>query len=513
MSKSSSLLADARSKLALLPLPPSSDPLVQLGNLIDGFTTDLRNYATGNVGFKRLIQDVNAKLDDFKLDIQATEPRFIPFEKLNERREDWVKNVVAISSSDKGRPAGPDGVASRKRRLEEVGKKVNKKGVPELVLELDIDDMQAHIKRTRTRELPESVPHDAKTDLIKQSLRSWTTIVDASLERVRPIVHKYVHELVAAHFARFDQGVLCSMVRSVMSDHLDALFSKCREHLDYFVSLEQTTTTRNTHLYSSTHENLVGIYNGARKDPPGEEVVRKMLAIAVEAGNKVSWEDIVRMLSGRECAEEIDVMASVQAYWKVAYKRIIDNIPRAIDADIVQRLHEDAQHLLTTNATSPPSLNMRTVFAAVSVALVATTSLVSGQNASSCPYHPLQSEEANSPSTTPAEQSAGITFGVGACQTVGVSIDTAALGLGGASTAAGGASSASGASASVGPVTTSQAATTAKTGTTSSSSSGTTATTKAAAPTQTKGASAASRIAQGAGGVLALAGTFLLGLL
>ncbi|KAK4705698.1 hypothetical protein P7C70_g494, partial [Phenoliferia sp. Uapishka_3] len=342
ISKTSSQLADVSSQLSKLPPPPSRDPVIQLGSMIDEFVTALQGYAVGAAGYKSLVQDVGEKLDDFKLDIQATEPRFTPFSGEGKRREDWERNSVAITSSDKGRVAGSITVETRKRRIEALGEEISGVRTDDFVLEMDLDQVQSRIKKARTRELPMNVPYDTKTDLVALSLQGWPSIIDACLERVRPIVHHTVHQLILTHFSRYDQSSLCSMVRATMSAHLDLLFKKCREHLDYFVSLEKTTTTRNTHFHTSTYDHLVGLLNGARKDPPARDLVDMMVAAALTGGRRISAEDVVKMLNGQDFAEEIDAMASVQAYWK----RIIDNVPRAIDADIIQRLHEDAHRLL-----------------------------------------------------------------------------------------------------------------------------------------------------------------------
>lgn len=145
--KTSSLLADVNSQLGRLPPPPSSDPIVQLGTLVNGLVADLQGYATGTAGHKSLIQDVGEVLDNFKLDVQATEPRFTPFESSNPKRKQWETTVVAISSSDKGRPVGPGVVASRKRRLEELGNEIDQEGAPAFTLEMDLEQVQHRIKK------------------------------------------------------------------------------------------------------------------------------------------------------------------------------------------------------------------------------------------------------------------------------------------------------------------------------------------------------------------------------
>lgn len=103
-----------------------------------------------------------------------------------------------------------------------------------------------------------------------------------------------------------------------MSSHVDELFAECRKHLDYFISLEKTTTTRNTHFHTSTHSHLVALFNAARKDPPADGLVNSITAYAAAAGNHITREAVVKMLNGEEFVEEIDAMASVQAYWKVS---------------------------------------------------------------------------------------------------------------------------------------------------------------------------------------------------
>ncbi|KAK4705699.1 hypothetical protein P7C70_g495, partial [Phenoliferia sp. Uapishka_3] len=347
ISKTSTQLADLESQLAKLPPCPSGDPVIRLGSSINDFVTALERFSAGAAGSKTLIQNVNEVFDNFVLDIQATEPRFTPFAGDSERRTQWEEEVVAIRSGDEGGDVGPARAAHQKRRVKELGTKFGGIRAEEFLLEMDLREVQSRINNARTRELPMSVPYDAKIDLIAQALRGWPSIVEVCLERVRPIVHQNVHQLVSTHFAIFDQGALCAMVHTSMSTHIDELFTTCRKQLDYFVKLEQkVATTRNKHYLVSTYENLVGLFNAARKDPPAKELVDALLAAGLASGKELSRQEVIKMLNGEDFFEEIDVMASVQAYWKVAYKRFIDFIPRAVDGDIVQGLHEDARQLL-----------------------------------------------------------------------------------------------------------------------------------------------------------------------
>ncbi|KAK4705700.1 hypothetical protein P7C70_g493, partial [Phenoliferia sp. Uapishka_3] len=378
ISKTSSQLADIHAKIGKLPPPPSSDPVIQLESLIAEFVTSLQSYAAGASGCKKLIQDVGDILDSFKLDIQATEPRFVPFISGEKKRDEWEEEVVAISSSDKGRNAGTALVESRKKRLEELGNEISGLRNEDFVLKMDLDQVHSQIKRSAISfSLSYSFPTLTASGASK---RIWSpSLFKAGLSSLPPVSSVYAQSFMR-RFIKLSRTISqgstkglyarwCVAFSTCLSAHLDQLFDQCRKDLNYLVSLEKTTTTRNVHFHTSTYHNLVRMFNAARKKAPSKDLIDALVSAATGEGEHISREDVIKMLNGQEYAEEIDVMASVQAYWKVrsptryspipctllqlvselSYEqRIIDNIPRAIDAGIVQRLHENTRQLLVT---------------------------------------------------------------------------------------------------------------------------------------------------------------------
>lgn len=49
------------------------------------------------------------------------------------------------------------------------------------------------------------------------------------------------------------------------------------------------------------------------------------------------------------CENRLQVMAEARAFFQVAYKRLIDNVPRAIDIDIIKKLSTTTQDALILN--------------------------------------------------------------------------------------------------------------------------------------------------------------------
>jgi len=56
--------------------------------------------------------------------------------------------------------------------------------------------------------------------------------------------------------------------------------------------------------------------------------------------------DLERLFAGDPYEEVLVVMAEVRAYWQVAYKRVIDIMPLAIDEDFVCGVSHDMQEIV-----------------------------------------------------------------------------------------------------------------------------------------------------------------------
>ncbi|KAF8997232.1 P-loop containing nucleoside triphosphate hydrolase protein [Hymenopellis radicata] len=170
-------------------------------------------------------------------------------------------------------------------------------------------DVQAFIKNHITRELPFDVPFDAKAHLINQCLEYWPHFVETCADAVFFGLGEMLDVKIEQTFGRF--GNLKQSVSNVVNELLNEIQENAAKHLKWLLELEHHPFTLNTHYLESYREKYLKKYQEERSQATPDENDQPADA----------------------ASPEIVLMAEVRAYFQVAYKRIIDNVPRAIDYD------------------------------------------------------------------------------------------------------------------------------------------------------------------------------------
>ncbi|KAF9066276.1 P-loop containing nucleoside triphosphate hydrolase protein [Rhodocollybia butyracea] len=98
--------------------------------------------------------------------------------------------------------------------------------------------------------------------------------------------------------------------------------------------------------------------------PPNEAALKEAIAFLVRAGAPVGHLDpkelLGKLIPPDEYETELKVMAEVRGYFQVAYKRMIDNVPRVIDLSFVREIGKTLQPFLISQfSLGNPSANDR----------------------------------------------------------------------------------------------------------------------------------------------------------
>ncbi|THU89402.1 hypothetical protein K435DRAFT_677975 [Dendrothele bispora CBS 962.96] len=348
-----------RGQLSELPKAPSRDPLSEITTLIVRFTSDLSRHLEGVPEKGGLLQAIRPAQVVFRKKIRRTAPNFKPFDE---------------SDAETRTLARPDFLDNEDEADDDMGEEVD-------VAENDpgddsedeadaiyIDEVLRQAQESRTRELPGNYPYIVQEGYIRQITDQWLEPAKALCDRVHVLVSEYVLRMVQVHFKDFGMGLLERQVRVIMQEHLKNRLEAAQSRIDWLFALETRPFTLNTHYMADYREKFMAYYKGARHehsntmlmqqinsyhpptDPSSQEQspVSKILSGLVQVGMYgVKATDLPKLLSD-PMEPALDIMADVRAYFQVAYKRFTDNVPLAVDHELVRGLEKDMFDTITS---------------------------------------------------------------------------------------------------------------------------------------------------------------------
>ncbi|KAG1830238.1 P-loop containing nucleoside triphosphate hydrolase protein [Suillus variegatus] len=352
------LLAQCNKEFDALPPPLANDPQIEVLGRVNAFCDVFKSYVNGSHEDKRLAQRNRALYAIFKRDIRGTAPDFRPFEKPEEYVPlDDTKGKMSLTERDPG------------------------------VKTMGIYDISRVIHEAIGWELPNNVPYQAKANLIAQFIKLWVAPSERCLAGVNDVLDQVIDALIGIHFGRFK--VLEGYVGDLIRTQVDICKALAKEAVKKALDLENTPYyTQNTHYLQTLGEKWLAYYKAARNQPDEYKVNRKpyearaqanpasegleyeyyhppqsitpsersetpqskALRALAEAGYaNLSVSDLARLLPPDSREKELIVMADVRAYYHVAYKRIIDNIPLTIEHALHHALAEQLSQSLFTS--------------------------------------------------------------------------------------------------------------------------------------------------------------------
>ncbi|KAG9102361.1 hypothetical protein FS749_004147 [Ceratobasidium sp. UAMH 11750] len=349
-------LIDLNAKaLATIPARSSLDPLAEVLQLLNEFTRDVSRHVVGDSrsGRAGLVQALVASARAFQDQLRGITPVFKP---------------VSKNSSDKAWTSTPNFLPK--------GETWPLRS--ELGLTYWLEDIVELAEGARTRELPGEFPFAVKQELVVRTIDSWRVPVEEVFDRAQNIFFERLTALVDKHFGNHAYGGLRAAVMKIVVEKLEELKTATNQELKFLLKMESLPFTLNSHYYLDYREKFLAHYKyyqgeqnelvcKLREPPPSTststqnqrssgmgfaatlanqpetvdyvEEALKNLRLAGLHGLK--REDMVKLLPPDFSQETaLEIMASVRAYYQVAYKRFADNVPLAIDQRFIHAFDE-----------------------------------------------------------------------------------------------------------------------------------------------------------------------------
>ncbi|KAG5642230.1 hypothetical protein DXG03_003375 [Asterophora parasitica] len=338
-------IINSRGALNCLPTAPSTDPQNEIASLLHGFVRNLARHVDG-VPEDGLLQDIRPAQEAFRRAVRDTAPRFQPFEKRHHRKR--IGRAKFLSNEE-----GHDEFTSSD------GKEP-----------IYIDEVFARANRARTRELPGNYPFVVQETYVKSFVKEWHSPAHILCRSVYHTLGEHVQRLIQVHFGSFGQGQLEQHIKVLLQNHLNICMERAEERIDWLMKLENQPFSLNTHYLSDYKDKFLAHYRSAREKDRNPRLmtaieeyepsatagpyfttpltgVAKVLSGLVELGySSINAEALAKLIEPDRMEPALVIMADVRAYFQVAYKRFADNIPLAIDYELVYGAERDVLKVL-----------------------------------------------------------------------------------------------------------------------------------------------------------------------
>ncbi|KIM36796.1 hypothetical protein M413DRAFT_13760 [Hebeloma cylindrosporum] len=392
--------AQLKLQLAGFPPEPSSDPRSDILRLLHEFSSDIGRHTWGVpddpdscFGGLGLIQAIRLTQEKFRKAIRATAPNFQPFKRLEDApgkvmgsvdflgkdtdefngqeldldEAHLVSSYLKLMEIPHSEEIYVDEVLATARRLEE-----SIPLVPVLMFPL-------FNFRAVTRELPGHFPFVVQQNLVQDIIKKWEFPALNLCAIIRAMTNAHVNSLVKRHFGNFGRGILEDRIRTLLQQRIGELCTASEDRIKWLCCLEGYPFTLNTHYLSDYQSKFLAHYRAARQKYDSSNLLSTVNAYSPEVGqvynsnnrsytaapptgvgkvlaglleikmSGVKPEDLLKLLPPDPMDPALVIMADVRAYFQVAYKRFVDNVPLAIDVGIVRGLQKDILLFLCSN--------------------------------------------------------------------------------------------------------------------------------------------------------------------
>lgn len=294
---------------ALPPPPPIDQAWTQIIILIDHFCSDVKAAIEGKEEHKQLVQRNRARYEQLKHDILSTCPDFRPFDDKTRYRD------PCIGDEEFERKANP-----HVRMV-----------APNLIM--DIKDVRREIESCISWELPGEVPYETTLKLIDRFTKKWPTPSEECFSDVYRASSVYIQKLVAQHFGQFK--LLEKYIGELVRSQMEIYKSEALVILHKAVKLETSPKFTQVPHYLMERSKWLERFHKVYK-------ASSTYAIHRSSPSELRLAEVeyypVREITEDE--EALVVMAKVQTYFEVAYKRFIDNVPLTIEHELHQTLSD-----------------------------------------------------------------------------------------------------------------------------------------------------------------------------
>ncbi|KAJ7651398.1 hypothetical protein FB45DRAFT_1079214, partial [Roridomyces roridus] len=354
-----SAINKTKSELAKLPKPASKDPVGEVAGMLHGFATALDRLIDGIPHAGGLLQVIRPAQERFRREIRGTAPDFRPFEQDDERTGVETSFSYPQFLGNEEREVNGDGDALA------------------VSAPIYIDQVMERARAARTRELPGHYPFFVNRSFIEEFTAQWAEPAQALCDTVYATLWEQVRTLITERFSSYGQGLLEQALMFHMQTYMKQRAEAAESLIAKFIALEAGGAfTLNEHYLADYKAKFLSHYKGAREKAQNPRLAsaveeytpgRPSLAVAGPFGTTtyvtdhispilsnlagigltgVKVEDLMRLLPPDQMDPALDIMADVPAYFQVAYKRVTDNIPAAIDHELVRGIGRGVLQML-----------------------------------------------------------------------------------------------------------------------------------------------------------------------
>ncbi|KAI0067648.1 hypothetical protein BV25DRAFT_1834706 [Artomyces pyxidatus] len=331
--------------LSKLPTPPSTDSLVEMTNLLTNFSNAVASHVEGSPDEDGLIQAIRPHQEKFKLAIRTLAPDF----RLCKQAESVF--FSALPPMDFLLPEDRPPTLSTGP--------------------IYLDDVLKKAQNARTRELPNNYPFVVTKQYIQLYVGKWKAPALAYFDAVIKVTTEHMMKILKGHFERFTHGHLSDAASRSFLGHMKRAEELTRQRLHWLMEVEARPFTLNTHTLADYKEKFLTYYKGCRQNSEHGVLIKaldtykphsgasqtgvtvfqggmpKIMAGLAEIGlGGTKPSDLPKLLPADPFDPALEIMANVRAYFQVASKRFIDNVPQAVDFDYIDGMKRELLDVL-----------------------------------------------------------------------------------------------------------------------------------------------------------------------
>ncbi|KAF8504672.1 P-loop containing nucleoside triphosphate hydrolase protein [Russula emetica] len=327
------LLERTTHDLSRLPNPPSSEPVGEMLRLIGSFARSIEYLVEGTPDDDGLIQALREPRKSFKKAIRQTAPDFRPLARPKKTERSMLKQPTI--------PLAPNFLKDEEEDWQDQTSSSDA---------IYIEDVMKRANSAVTRELPNNYPFIVKKHFISSIVKEWNPSSKKLFDFTRKELTRRVKEVIEDHFSQYTQGHLKQRIISIMHGHIQRSADLAEQRITFLLEEEQEPFTMNEHYFMDYRSKFLGHYKGMRQkaessfidklqSEENKQLVSRVTSTLAALGlSNVDSSTLPRLLPPDPMESAIEIMAEVRAYFQVAYKRFVDNVPMAIDRTMVRGL-------------------------------------------------------------------------------------------------------------------------------------------------------------------------------
>ncbi|KAH7099991.1 P-loop containing nucleoside triphosphate hydrolase protein [Auriculariales sp. MPI-PUGE-AT-0066] len=312
--------------LRQLPPKPSEDSISELLKIVNEFAKTIAQDIQGTPSLDGLIQNIRDDYRVFRRAIRSTAPDFRPFPRNRDATDQSFLN--------------PEFVPSEERIEKHTGKVVY------------VDEVMLRANKSVTRELPDNYSYIVTQEYILEFVKLWERPAKDMFINVERRVNAHLKRIIEEFFDGHDAGGLNIAVSNAVTSFLNECKIRATERLRWLLAIENEPFTLNEHYLAEYKKKWHNLFKLARRkmenptlmqllageniDAEDTERVNELLSRLQHFGLACGIQDLPSLLKPDPLDYALRIMAEVRAYYHVAYKRYVDNVPLAIDQEYLR---------------------------------------------------------------------------------------------------------------------------------------------------------------------------------